>query len=334
MLSSVIFGSMELIEINQVNCVIKDKPALTNISLAFRRGENTAIIGETGSGKSTLLKAIAGLVQPDSGKIFLDGKKVLGPAEKLIPGNDAIAYLSQHYELPIHLRVEQALEYANTLASGEEAGLYRICRIEHLMKRKTHELSGGEKQRIALVRLLLGSPKVLLLDEPFSNFDNIHKNEMMQIVQDISRKWDITCVMVSHIPKDVLSWSDRIVAMRGGNIVQDGSPEYVYRRSNSQYVAGLLGDYNLLNGKELSQMGVSHFLEGKLYMVRPESFHVVLPETAHLAGKVLERCFLGLGYQLLVEVNNVIVKIFTQYQYLQQGNKVYLQLATGDISKM
>ncbi|WP_447642860.1 MULTISPECIES: ABC transporter ATP-binding protein [Chitinophagaceae] len=322
---------MEFIKVDHIAKTIKDKPALTNITLTFQKGENAAIIGETGSGKSTLLKAIAGLIQPESGKIFLNGKKVLGPAEKLIPGHAAIAYLSQHYELPIHLRVEQALEYANTLQPKDEQMLYKICHIEHLMKRKTHELSGGEKQRIALVRLLLGNPQVLLLDEPFSNFDNIHKSEMTQMVQEIAQKWDITCIMVSHMPKDVLAWSQRIIAMRNSEVVQDGSPETLYRTPRNEYVAGLLGDYNLLSHAALFKMGLSASVEDTKYMVRPESFHVVLPESANLKGKILEKHFLGLGYQLLVEVNTVLIKTFTQYQYLQIGNTVHLQLSEKDI---
>lgn len=322
---------MEFIKVDHIAKTIKDKPALTNITLTFQKGENAAIIGETGSGKSTLLKAIAGLIQPESGKIFLNGKKVLGPAEKLIPGHAAIAYLSQHYELPIHLRVEQVLEYANTLQPKDEQMLYKICHIEHLMKRKTHELSGGEKQRIALVRLLLGNPQVLLLDEPFSNFDNIHKSEMTQMVQEIAQKWDITCIMVSHMPKDVLAWSQRIIAMRNSEVVQDGSPETLYRTPRNEYVAGLLGDYNLLSHAALFKMGLSASVEDTKYMVRPESFHVALPESANLKGKILEKHFLGLGYQLLVEVNTVLIKTFTQYQYLQIGNTVHLQLSEKDI---
>jgi len=322
---------MELIKVEQVGKKIKDKQALSDISLSFYKGENAAIVGETGSGKSTLMKAIAGLVQPDSGKLFLEGKKILGPDEKLIAGHDSIAYLSQHFELPIHLRVEQVLEYANTLEPGEDLALYKICHIEHLMKRKTHELSGGEKQRIALVRLLLGKPKVLLLDEPFSNFDNIHKNEMMQMVQEIAYRWEITCIMVSHAPKDVLSWSDRIIVMKDSEIVDDGTPEKVYRAPKNQYVAGLLGDYNLLSSEELYKLGVSTIQPGAQYIVRPEAFHVTLPETANIKGKVLNRHFLGFGYQLLVEVNAILIRTFTQYQYLQKGNTVHLQLAEGDI---
>ncbi|PZP49037.1 MAG: ABC transporter ATP-binding protein [Pseudopedobacter saltans] len=324
---------MEMIEIHHVSKKIKDKDALSDISLQFVQGENTAIIGETGSGKSTLLRTIAGLVQPDEGKVYLNGKKVLGPEEKLIAGHDSIAYLSQHFELPIHLRVEQVLEYANTLKDGEEKQLYEICHIGHLMKRKTHELSGGEKQRIALVRLLLGKPQVLLLDEPFSNFDNIHKNEMMQMVQEIAAAWSITCLMVSHSPKDVLFWSQRIIAMRNSVVQQDDTPENIYRKPNNEYVAGLLGDYNILTVPQLHRTGVDVAYDKDCdIMIRPESFHVVLPDSANMIGKILEKHFLGFGYQLIVDVNGVNVKIFTQYQYLQVGNMIHINLSENDMT--
>lgn len=323
---------MEMIEIQQVSKKIKEKEALSNISLSFLKGENAAIIGETGSGKSTLLKAIAGLVQPDKGKVFFNGKKVLGPEEKLIPGHDSIAYLSQHFELPIHLRVEQVLEYANTLQNGEEKQLYEICHIEHLMKRKTHELSGGEKQRIALVRLLLGKPQILLLDEPFSNFDNIHKNEMMHMVQEIAKAWNITCIMVSHSPKDVLFWSQRIIAMRNSIVLQDDTPETLYRNPTNEYVAGLLGDYNILSGAQLQRLGINIHIDTIKKMIRPESFHVVLPESANMIGKIIDKHFLGYGYQLLVDINGIEVKIFTQYQHLQKGNLIHINLSENDVA--
>lgn len=322
---------MEWIKIEQINKVIKEKPALSNIDLVFHKNENTAIIGETGSGKSTLLKAIAGLVQPDTGKISLNGKKILGPEEKLIPGHHHIAYLSQYYELPIHLRVEQALEYANTLDPEDEQALYKICHIEHLMKRKTHELSGGEKQRIALVRLLLGKPQILLLDEPFSNFDNIHKNEMMQMVHEAAQKWDITCIMVSHMPKDVLAWADRIIVMKNSEVVQDGTPEEVYHTPKNEYVAGLLGDFNLFSKETLFKIGIEDIVESRNYIVRPESLHVVMPDAANLKGRIQEKHFLGFGYLLEVDIQQTLVKIFTQYQFLQKGDTVYLQLHHNDI---
>src|SRR5262245_42297680 len=115
---------------------------LKNISFTQEKFSKIAIAGETGSGKSTLLKIIAGLIQPDSGTALFEGKKILGPNDKLVPGHPGIAYLSQHFELPINLRVEQVLEYANLLTDEAATALYEICEISHLVKRRTNQLSG------------------------------------------------------------------------------------------------------------------------------------------------------------------------------------------------
>ncbi|HEY8968242.1 MAG TPA: ATP-binding cassette domain-containing protein, partial [Puia sp.] len=147
--------------------------SLGDVRMVLSKGWRMAVAGETGSGKTSLLKTIAGLMP--GGRVFFEGQRVLGPLEKLIPGHPGIAYLSQQFELPQHLRIEQVLEYANELPEEEAQELFRVCQIDHLMKRKTHQLSGGERQRIALAKLLIAAPRLLLLDEPFSNLDMIHK---------------------------------------------------------------------------------------------------------------------------------------------------------------
>ena len=149
---------------------------LSGISLTQRKLEKIAIAGETGAGKSTLLKLIAGLAQPDGGRILFEGEKVMGPEDQLVPGHAGIAYLSQHFELQKSLRVEQVLGYSNALSERAADTLYSVCQIDHLLKRRTDQLSGGEKQRVAICRLLISAPRLLLLDEPFSHLDMVHKN--------------------------------------------------------------------------------------------------------------------------------------------------------------
>ncbi|HEY0610611.1 MAG TPA: ATP-binding cassette domain-containing protein, partial [Chitinophaga sp.] len=144
---------------------------LKDISFEQRRFQHIAIAGETGSGKSTLLKVIGGLAQPDSGQVTFEGGRVKGPNEVLIPGHPGVAYLSQYFELRHNYWVEEILSYANKLTDEEAQNIYEICQIDHLFRRRTDQLSGGEKQRIALARLLTTSPRLLLLDEPFSNLD-------------------------------------------------------------------------------------------------------------------------------------------------------------------
>jgi len=183
------------------------------ISFTQEKGRKLAIAGETGSGKSTLLKMIAGLAAVGPGEVRFEGSRVLGPLERLVPGQPGIAYLSQHFELWNNYRVEEVLSYANDLSVEESVELYGICHIDHLLARRTDQLSGGERQRIALARLLVKPPRLLLLDEPFSNLDMIHKDILKSVIRDITQRLDITCLLVSHDPLDVLSWADEVLVV-------------------------------------------------------------------------------------------------------------------------
>ena len=225
--------------------------ALPHIDFVQRKGSHLAVAGETGSGKSTLLKIIAGLTTPAAGTVFFQGVRVPGPLERLIPGEPGIAYLSQYFELWHHYKVEEVLAYSNDLSQEEADGLYRLCHIDHLLMRRTDQLSGGERQRIALARLLVHPPRLLLLDEPFSNLDMIHKRLLKKVIRDITERYDITCILVSHDPYDTLSWADELLILREGRIHQQGSPREVYSRPVDEYAAGLLGEYSLANGEFL-----------------------------------------------------------------------------------
>lgn len=257
--------------------------SLGDVRMGLPKGWKMAVAGETGSGKTSLLKTIAGLMP--GGRVFFEGQRVFGPLEKLIPGHPGIAYLSQQFELPQHLRIEQVLEYANELPEEEARELFRVCQIDHLMKRKTHQLSGGERQRIALAKLLIASPRLLLLDEPFSNLDMIHKEVLKSVIRDIGRKLDITCMLVSHDPLDTLSWADEILVLRDGKVVQQGPPMQVYQAPVDEYVAGLFGKYNLIDGR----------------IVRPEQialFSTMQPGA--LRGRIETVSFWGSFYETVV----------------------------------
>lgn len=222
--------------------------ALKNISFTQRKGRRLAIVGETGSGKSNLLKTIAGLATSAEGEIYFEGARVLGPLERLIPGQPGIAYLSQHFELWSNYHVQEILAYSNDLSPGESAELYRLCHIDHLLERRTDQLSGGERQRIALARILVHPPRLLLLDEPFSNLDMIHKRILKKVIADSATRFDITCMLVSHDPRDILSWADELLVLRDDRLIRQGTPMDVYSRAESEYTAALLGDYTVDKG--------------------------------------------------------------------------------------
>lgn len=262
---------------------------LQGISFAQQPFQKLALAGETGCGKSTLLRIIAGLIQPDAGEVLLEGKRVEGPAEKLIPGHPRIAYLSQQFELRNNYRVEEVLDYANRLSREQATALFGVCRISHLLKRRTDQVSGGEKQRIALARLLVASPALLLLDEPYSNLDPIHKGILKTVIKDISEQLRISCLLVSHDPLDLLSWADEILVLRGGQIIQQGPPQHVYRQPVDEYAAGLLGKYSVIPADWPGGAQA-----GKQFL-RPEDLCFVTSPNGGITGTVQAVIFMG-GY--------------------------------------
>jgi iron(III) transport system ATP-binding protein len=293
-----------------------------DISLSLERFQKLAVAGETGSGKSTLLKMIGGLAQPASGSVLFEEVRVEGPAEKLIPGHPGVVYLSQHFELANHLRVQQVLEYANLLKEKEARLLYEVCEIAHLLNRKTNELSGGEKQRIALAKLLVTAPRLLLLDEPFSNLDMIHKAILKQVIRDVSEKLKITTILVSHDPLDTLSWADDILVMKDGKVVQHDTPRTIYTKPADAYVAGLFGRFTPVTAewKEVWKRLPAHLTEQPEAYVRPEQLALVKDRKGALRGVVTHVYYMG-GYEeaevmvgdktLLVRVNETGVEAGT-----------------------
>lgn len=291
---------MTLLTVSGISRLGEGEPVLKDVSFSVRRHQRIAIAGETGSGKSTLLKIIAGLMQPDTGEVRLGDERVLGPAEKLVPGHPDIAYLSQHFELPQFLRVEQVLDYANVLSDNDASMLYDVCRISHLLKRRTDQLSGGERQRVAIARLLITSPSLLLLDEPFSNLDVAHKQLLKTVIEDIGASLKITCILVSHDPADTLSWANHILVMKAGRVVQQGSPAQVYRQPVDAYTAGLFGKYNLIDpasSRHIFELaGIK--ANGKSMLIRPEHFKITRQGSNTLTGKVSHVNFFGGYYEL------------------------------------
>lgn len=247
-----------------------------DLGFSMQQGERLAIMGETGSGKSSILKMIAGLMQPEGGAIFFKGQKVEGPLERLIPGHPGIAYLSQYFELRPNFYIHEVLEYANEIPEEEAANIYALCEITHLLNRKTTQLSGGEKQRVALARLLTTRPALLLLDEPFSHLDLPHKQTIKKVIENASRELGFSSMLVSHDPNDVLSWAERILVIKNGAIVETGSPSSLYYHPAFEYTARLLGTANLLSGAFAANLTNSDLkeMDKNRFLLRPE--HVII----------------------------------------------------------
>ncbi len=326
---------MDLLHVSGIHKQEAGNTVLQEIGFRQQAGQKIAIVGESGAGKSTLLKIIAGLVQPDAGQVLLEGKRVEGPYEKLIPGHPAIAYLSQHFELRNNYRVEEILSYANELP-GDEAGiLYEVCRIDHLLQRKTDQLSGGEKQRIALARLLVGAPRLLLLDEPYSNLDLPHKKLLKSIISDIGERLHITCLLVSHDPQDILPWADEIIVMKQGRFGQQGSPEHIYRQPADEYTGALFGDYCLMSPADtLTLSGLPEAeLPGKRLFIRPEQWVLGASRNNAIEGRVGKIAFAGAGYEIDIFLPRYTIRVKTTATVavaVAKGDTVYVSCAPGD----
>lgn len=315
------------IEVKNLQLSLAGNIAVDGVSHVFQLKKNIGIVGETGSGKSSLLRLMAGLEQADNGTVIFNEERVLGANEKLIPGHPKIAYLSQHYELRNNYRIEEILSYNNLIEDEAAVSIYKLCEIDHLYKRWSDELSGGEKQRVALASLLTQEPEVLLLDEPFSNLDVIHKRKLLSLLRNIQTATGVSLITVSHDVQDILSWSDEIIIMQKGKIVQSGTPDIVYHQPINEYCAALLGYYQLLNTKNpllLALPKMNAIYGGKSLFIRPGYFTLTENKHNSLSGIVKNIEFFGNYYLIEVLVANVSIMISSATKSKSVGEEVLL----------
>jgi iron(III) transport system ATP-binding protein len=320
---------MSWLVVNQVFKQMQARVVLDAVSFDLAIGQRIGIAGETGAGKSSLLKIMGGLLQPDSGEVFFEDKRVLGPEEQLLPGHPAIAYLSQHFELLNHYRVEEFLALTSTLDRSEEKKLYALCGIESLLQRKTTQLSGGERQRVALAAALGKKPRLLLLDEPFSNLDTAQKERIKEVLVEIEKETSLTALIVSHDAADLLSWADKIILMQYGQIVQQGLPFALYLHPINAYCAGLLGPYTQVPGDWLTALAGKHNVSvSKDVFLRPEQLQISL-QTINLPSSlatIANVSFMGSHYLIQLWCNGQLVKVATRLQHLQKGQQVTVRI--------
>ncbi|HEX5153874.1 MAG TPA: ABC transporter ATP-binding protein [Parafilimonas sp.] len=314
---------MALLEVHNLSKQQQDRIIVADIRFEQRALQKIAITGESGSGKTTLLKMISGHAQPTDGTILFDGKRVIGPEEKLLPGHKEIAYLSQHYELLNNYRVEELIWFENKLSEAMATELFKICRIYDLLQRRTGQLSGGEKQRIALCMLLVKQPGMLVMDEPFSNLDLIHKDILKAVLEDIREKLQVTCMLASHDPHDTLSWADEIIVMKEGRLLQQGTPQEVYHKPVNEYVAGLFGKYNLLKPHIAALFGIDS--KGDNVMTRPENFKIYKTGNG-VKGIIKKISFWGSYYEAEVLVDDMQMVVKMVRNEFQIGEKVFISL--------
>jgi molybdate transport system ATP-binding protein/molybdate/tungstate transport system ATP-binding protein len=232
---------------------------LRDVSLEVEGGEYLVIIGPTGSGKTILMETVAGIRDPDAGKILLDGRDIT----KVAPRNRKVCMVYQDYMLFPHLSVRENIAFglSSKKASSDEiekkvADASELLGISHLHHRRPETLSGGEQQRVAIARAIVMEPAVLLLDEPLSALDGLTRERLRRELKRIHRVYGTTIIHVTHNFEEVFSLADRVAVMNGGEIVQVGSPEEVFRRPKCEMIANFVGVENIFRGVASERRGL------------------------------------------------------------------------------
>lgn len=239
------------VDLRNVTLAYGDFVAVKDVSLTIRKGEFVTLLGPSGCGKTTILRSIAGLVQPTGGEINVAGRRI----DNIPIHKRNIGLVFQNYALfphkSIYDNIAFGLKYRNvekSLIAQKVKRALDMVRLPGVEKKLPSEMSGGQQQRMALARAIVIEPDVLLLDEPLSALDANLREEMRTELKIIQREVGITTIFVTHDQEEALAMSDRIVVMNKGLIEQVGTPEEVYRRPESRFVASFLGQSNLLEG--------------------------------------------------------------------------------------
>ncbi|MGC6466756.1 MAG: ABC transporter ATP-binding protein [Akkermansiaceae bacterium] len=315
---------MEEIRADKITKRFGKVTALKEVSLEIASGELFFLLGGSGCGKTTLLRCIAGLETPTEGRVFFGERDVTSlPTHKR-----EAAMVFQSYALWPHMTVGQNIAFGLEERKVEKKEIQRrveealaMVKLEGFEKRGIDQMSGGQQQRVSLARALVVKPKCLLLDEPLSNLDAQLRLEMRSEIRRIVKENNLTGVYVTHDQAEALSMADRMAVMDSGEVVQVGPPEEIYRQPVSSYVAGFIGETNLLKGivREGGQIEtVTATLAGEpsvedwnppigsevIVSIRPEALKIVPVEGAALQGRITERVYLGSVIQYAVELRD------------------------------
>lgn len=301
-----------MLKVHNVSFSYKATPVLRNIEFTLEKGMNLALIGESGCGKSTLLKLIYGLLDTDHGKLYWGDKEILGPKFHLIPGMPYMKYLAQDFDLmPFITVAENVGRFLSNFFPEEKkeriATLLEVVEMTEFSNVKAQFLSGGQMQRVALARVLALEPEVLLLDEPFSHIDNFRKNSLRRKLFKYLKSQQITTIIATHDSTDVFSFSDEVIVMREGQIIERNSPERLYGEQTDKYIASLFGDVNQITINNTTELFYPHQIK-----LSPES---------HVKALVIHSYFKGSHYSIEAQINNQI--IYFENQEALQPNSEY-----------
>ncbi len=301
----------ELLAVSELTKAFDESgPVVNEVAFEVREHEIFALLGPSGCGKTTCLRLISGFERPDKGEVHLAGRLLASSSTHVAPQERGIGFVFQDYALFPHMSVLDNVAFGLRDIPKHKRHVYAeevLCRtgMGDYKDRNPAELSGGQQQRVALARAIAPKPKLVLLDEPFSNLDAMLRDITRKEVRNILKKAGMSALLVTHDQEEALSFADRIAVMNGGRIEQIGTPEEVYYNPRTQFVAQFLGRTNIFHadadgGSEvytnLGPMRLNCNACGKvLCSIRPEHLTLERPTTerADELGTIIEREFKG-----------------------------------------
>ena len=308
----------KLIELKGISVSFDGEKILDELDLSIGNGEFVTLLGASGCGKTTTLRIIAGFLEPDEGEVYFDSQLING----VPPHKRKVNTIFQRYALFPHYNVFDNIAYGLKVRHLPKAEIkervnemLKLVNLEGFGHRRVSKLSGGQQQRVAIARALIKHPQVLLLDEPLAALDLKLRKDMQKELKNIQKALGITFIFVTHDQEEALSMSDTVVVMDGGKIQQIGSPTDIYNEPVNAFVADFIGESNIIDGvmpcNYRAQFAGHTFdcldsgfepNEPVDIVIRPEDVDIVPPSSGMLTGVVTSVTFLGVHYEIIVDI--------------------------------
>lgn len=317
----------------QVSRYFDQVKAVDGVDLAIPEGEFFAMLGPSGSGKTTCLRLIAGFEQPSAGHIEIFGERVDG----VPPYRRQVNTVFQDYALFPHLNILDNVAYGLMIRGMDKKSRYQaaeqaldLVQLKGFSARKPAQLSGGQRQRVALARALVNKPKVLLLDEPLGALDLKLREQMQEELKALQKQLGITFVLVTHDQGEALSMADRIAVFNQGKIIQVDTPQALYRRPNSPFVANFVGSSNVLPPEFVQSLG----LPAQWASLRPEDIQLV--ESGGHSATLLSRSYMGSTHRVQLALKDQMLHALVPHhlQLPPENSRVNVAWQPSDLHLM
>jgi len=335
-----------MLELDSLICQYNNQPVVNGFNMQLGEGMLACLLGASGCGKTSVLRSIAGLQTISGGQIRIDGGVVASVEQHIAPEKRQVGMVFQDYALFPHLSVADNILFGVRGLSRKQRKSQleywlEVVRLQGYAERYPHELSGGQQQRVALARALAPRPRLLLLDEPFSNLDVEMREQLALEIRDILKSEGITALFVTHDQHEAFVIGDKVAIMHEGKIMQWDTPFNLYHEPASRFVAGFIGQGELLPGHMLSdhsvQTEVGTIQGNRSYpwrdntavdvLLRPDD--VIISEQGQVGCKVVEKAFRGAEtlYKLQLDSGRFVYSLMPSHEDFVPGQSVRIEVS-------